>query len=88
MEPSLDATGPAPGEVDLAIVPGVAFDERCCRLGFGGGFYDRLLGELRPDAAALGLAYDVQVVEQVPTGPGDVPVHLVVTPSRVHRVAE
>jgi 5-formyltetrahydrofolate cyclo-ligase len=88
MEPPADAPGPVPRDVDLVIVPGVAFDERCCRLGYGGGYYDRLIAGLGPGAAALGLAYDVQLVDAVPTGPDDRPVHLVITPSGVYRVPE
>ncbi len=85
MEPPADAAGPELGEIDLVLVPGVAFDERCCRLGFGGGYYDRLLAELPARAAAVGLAYDVQIVPEIPIGELDRPVHLIVTPSGVFR---
>ncbi len=69
--------------IDLFVVPGVAFDARGGRLGRGRGHYDATLGLLRPGAARVGLAFDEQVVDQVPTEPHDVPLNAVVTGSRV-----
>jgi 5-formyltetrahydrofolate cyclo-ligase len=61
-------TGPAvdPRTVDLAVVPGVAFDADGGRLGRGGGFYDRLLAALSPATAVIGVCFERQVVERVP----------------------
>ncbi len=87
MEPRAGSPGPELEEVDLVLVPGVAFDERCCRLGFGGGFYDRLLAELPARTALVGLAYDVQIVPEIPMAEHDRPVHMIVTPSGVYRSA-
>ena len=61
-------------KIDLMLVPGLAFDRRGHRLGFGKGFYDRLLPGLRPDALSVGLCYCFQLVDLVPTGPHDVAV--------------
>ena len=60
-------------EIDAAIVPGRAFDGRGARLGRGGGFYDRLLAGLRPDArrATLGFAFEEQFVGPPANGGGD-----------------
>ena len=69
--------------VDLVVVPGVAFDTRGGRLGRGRGHYDATLSRLRPDAARVGLAFDEQVVDRVPTEPHDAPLDVVVTPSRL-----
>ena len=69
----------------LLLVPLLAFDRGCRRLGYGAGFYDRTLGALRRAGVtlALGLAFSAQEVEQVPAGPGDVPLDAVVTESGV-----
>ncbi|MFQ5624485.1 MAG: 5-formyltetrahydrofolate cyclo-ligase [Paracoccaceae bacterium] len=58
---------------DLLIVPLVAFDEKCYRLGYGGGFYDRTLEKLRASgrAIAIGLAYDGQCAPDLPVDPTD-----------------
>ncbi|MEW6547138.1 MAG: 5-formyltetrahydrofolate cyclo-ligase [Bacillota bacterium] len=64
--------------VDLVLVPGVVFDRRGFRLGYGGGYYDRLLGYL-PRAVRVGLAFSLQVVDQLPVLPHDLPVDILVT---------
>jgi 5-formyltetrahydrofolate cyclo-ligase len=81
-EPAADAPEAAAGAIDLVLVPGTAFDERCARLGMGGGFYDRLLPRLAPGALAVGLAFDEQVLAEVPTEAHDAPLDAVVTPTR------
>lgn len=82
-EPSADAPGVMASEFDLVLVPGTAFDESCGRLGMGGGFYDRLLPHLAPGALAIGLAFDEQIVAEVPSETHDVALDAVVTPTRV-----
>jgi 5-formyltetrahydrofolate cyclo-ligase len=72
-----------PRKVDLVVTPGLAFDRAGRRLGYGGGHYDRYLARLRPDAARVGLAFSVQVVDRVPAGPEDQRVHMVVTDADV-----
>ncbi len=71
-----------PAEIDWVLVPGLAFDARCYRLGRGGGHYDRLLPLLRPDAPKWALAFDEQWVDELPVEPHDVPLDGVVLPSR------
>lgn len=64
-------------EIDLVVVPGVAFDPRGNRLGYGGGFYDRTLPLIRqanPAVRLIGLAYGFQVVARLPPDPHDIPV--------------
>lgn len=63
--------------VDLAVVPGVSFDRRGHRIGYGMGYYDSLLKNLR--CKKIGLAYDMQMVEKVPEEPHDVAVDMIVT---------
>lgn len=74
-----------PGEMEAVIVPGVAFDERGNRIGFGKGYYDRLLKRLGKNVPKIGLAYEFQVVPKVPAGEWDVPIHLIVTEKRTIR---
>jgi 5-formyltetrahydrofolate cyclo-ligase len=71
---------PVPEEqIDLVVVPGLAFDRAGNRLGHGGGHYDRFLTRLRPDAVAVGVCFACQLVDSVPSATGDVPVDAVVT---------
>ena len=69
----------------LVLVPMLAFDRACRRLGYGAGFYDRTLAALRRTGAtlAVGLAFSAQEVASVPTGPDDAPLDAVVTESGV-----
>jgi 5-formyltetrahydrofolate cyclo-ligase len=83
-EPLPDAPEADPAEIDLVIVPGVAFDAACNRLGMGAGYYDRLLAEM-PRAVTVGVAFDEQVVDEVPCEPHDRPLDAVVTPNGVRR---
>lgn len=79
---------PLPPElIDLVIVPGLAFDPQGNRLGRGGGFYDRFLSRLRRSAVTIGLAYDVQIIDEVPADDRDISVHFVVTDRRVTETA-
>lgn len=82
-EPAEHAPQVGRGAVDVVIVPGVAFDESGMRLGYGGGYYDRLLPTLPPHALHVGYAYDEQVVDELPAEEHDVHMDLVVTPTRV-----
>ena len=64
--------------VELIAVPGVAFDREGNRMGRGRGFYDRLL-KSTPNAVKIGLAYDFQMMDTIPTEPHDVRMNLVIT---------
>lgn len=70
-------------DVDAVIVPGVAFDERGARLGYGGGYFDRLLPTLRDDCFRIGIAFDEQILDEIPAEEHDEHVDVVVTPTRV-----
>jgi len=65
--------------IDVVIAPGVAFDAAGGRIGYGGGFYDRLLPRLRPGTPVLAAAFGLQVVPAVPEASHDVRVAAVVT---------
>lgn len=68
----------SPQELDLVIVPGLAFDKKGNRLGRGKGCYDRFLATLSPQTPAIGLAFDFQVLPLVPTTSLDVSVKQVI----------
>jgi len=73
-------------EIDLVVVPGVAFDKEGGRIGFGGGFYDRLLvrfSEIKNEVKFVGLAFECQIVERVPREQHDVLVDFIITEKRV-----
>jgi 5-formyltetrahydrofolate cyclo-ligase len=73
----------APATIELALIPGVVFDLRGRRLGFGSGFYDRFLSRLPRNIPTIGLAFDFQVVPQLPFEPHDVALEAIVTEQRV-----
>ena len=74
------ATTIAPGRLDVVAVPGVAFDRRGRRVGYGRGYYDRLLPTT--SASAVALAFGLQVLPgELPAGGADVEVDLIVTES-------
>lgn len=67
-------------QLDLVLVPGVAFDSHGWRLGRGKGFYDRLLAGVR--GTKCGVAFDEQLVDAVPVEPLDIPLNCILTPTR------
>jgi len=70
-----------PDELDLIIVPAVAYDRNGNRLGRGKGFYDRLLATTK--ASTIGVAYDFQLFDELPKEEHDIPVHMVITQTSV-----
>lgn len=76
----------SPEEIDIVIVPGVAFDKKGHRLGYGKGYYDRFLS--KTNALKIGLAYDFQIVENLPAEEHDVPLDLIITPTQIIQTKE
>ena len=72
-------------QIDLALIPGLAFTPDGRRLGRGKGFYDRFLPRLRPDCCKCGIGYDFQIVDELPIEAHDILLDAVVTPSDVYR---
>lgn len=70
-----------PASVDVVVVPGLAFDRTGRRLGHGKAYYDRLLPRMR--AIRIAVAFDEQLVDEVPAGDQDQTMDLVVTPSQL-----
>lgn len=66
-------------EIDVIIVPGVAFDKRGYRVGYGGGYYDRYLSFYK--GALVAFVFDEQLFTQVPFEDHDIPVHRIITQS-------
>lgn len=67
--------------IDFVLVPGVAFTPRCERLGYGGGFYDRLIAQLAHRPPLVAAAFALQVCAEIPVGAGDQRIDLVITES-------
>lgn len=72
-----DEPFPDPSSIDFAVVPGVAYDRAANRLGRGGGYYDRLISQLR--CITVAPAFSFQIFDEVPMEPWDRPVDRVVT---------
>ena len=79
LEPAADCPVVSLNQLDLVLVPGLAFDLAGRRLGRGKGFYDRLLAEVR--GHKCGVAFDAQIVSEVPEEPHDVRVNSILTPT-------
>lgn len=73
-----------PKEVDLAIIPGVAFDKKGHRIGYGKAYYDGLTAYLT--CPKIGLAYEVQIVDNIPAQKHDIPVDGIVTEEAVYHI--
>lgn len=82
-EPLPHCAAVLPGDVDWVLVPGVAFDPAGRRLGYGGGYYDRLLPLVPAHAPRIAGAFEAQIVAALPFGPHDLTVDAIVTETRV-----
>lgn len=87
MEPDSDKCPPVETCCpDIAIVPAVCFDRRGYRLGYGGGYYDRLLATDGMDSTlTIGIGYTFQLVEELPVQPWDMPVDIICTEEELWR---
>ena len=83
-EPPENAPRVEPSDVEFALVPALAVDPRGYRIGYGGGYYDKLLPAL-DSACACAVVYDFQLIAEVPELPFDAAVDLIVTDARVIR---
>jgi 5-formyltetrahydrofolate cyclo-ligase len=83
LEPSQNFKELAVEKIELVIVPGIAFDRYGFRLGYGGGYYDRFLCILPPRVAKIGLAYELQIVEEIPCEEQDYPVDKIITEAKI-----
>ncbi|HUT56036.1 MAG TPA: 5-formyltetrahydrofolate cyclo-ligase [bacterium] len=77
-EPAAGGLAVSVAELDFILVPGIAFDARGGRLGYGMGCYDRVLDQARPGTPLVGIGYDFQLVDEVPLEEHDVPLTAIV----------
>lgn len=69
-------------DIDIAIIPGIAFDRSGMRIGFGKGYYDRFLSEFK--GLKIGLCYEFQLYDSVPHDAHDIPMDIIITEGLVH----
>jgi 5-formyltetrahydrofolate cyclo-ligase len=69
--------------INLAIIPGIAFDERGGRIGYGTGFYDRFIPDLDVTTRKVALAFECQIVPQIPMEPHDRYTDIIITEKRI-----
>jgi len=75
-------------DIDLTIVPGLAFDKNMNRIGFGKGYYDRYLAKTRKDSKNMAIAYEYQVLEEIPYDDYDVKMDYIITEENIYKNAE
>lgn len=86
-EPKMEYIRPvAPEQIDLVIIPGIAFDFNGNRLGYGGGYYDRFLPILPKHCCKVVLAYDFQIIHSVPIDKHDIPVDIIISENNIYRL--
>lgn len=84
-EPQPDVCPPvAIADVDLVLVPGVGFTARGDRLGYGRGYYDRVLAHRDPRTALVAAAFAIQVVDAIPVAGYDVPIDMIITEAETY----
>lgn len=85
LEPKSTTTEVPISTIDLILAPGVAFDKEGYRLGYGGGYYDRLLSQKRKEVLVVALAFECQLIAKVPTEPHDYKMDLIITENQIIR---
>jgi 5-formyltetrahydrofolate cyclo-ligase len=87
-EPSAVVPALTAGDVDVVVVPALAASATGHRLGYGAGFYDRVLPAYRPPAIAIAVVYDFQLLGELPSLDHDVACDIVVTDARTLRITD
>lgn len=83
LEPATEKTADI-SHIDALLIPGLAFDKKGGRMGFGKGYYDRLLEKTH--AVKIALCYEFQILSSVPTEKHDIPMDFIVTEDRIYAV--
>lgn len=81
-EPPLTAPAAGPTDIDVIVVPALALTHAGARLGYGAGFYDATIPDFRPPALAVAIAFDFQLLVELPTDAHDVSCDMIVTDHR------
>jgi 5-formyltetrahydrofolate cyclo-ligase len=84
MEPCESCVAAETKQIDLAVIPGVCFDENFNRMGYGGGFYDKILAGLPENVKKIALCFQVQLIKSVPTEKHDIRVDKIITETKVY----
>ena len=84
-EPSTGARQMSINDVDIVIIPGAGYDAAGNRIGYGGGYYDRLLSGMEKNVPIVAPAYEEQIIDSIPSEPHDIKVQMIVTDRRVIR---
>ena len=72
-------------DINLAIVPGIAFDRNLNRLGYGGGFYDKIIRNLPQNIKKIALSFDIQIVPNIPVLDHDIKIDIIITESKIYK---
>lgn len=86
LEPKDDSNFIDKENIDLIIVPGAVFDLEGNRIGYGGGYYDRFLSNIKDKRNKVALAYDLQIVENIEAEEHDIKVDYIITNSRINKI--
>ncbi|VYU45775.1 5-formyltetrahydrofolate cyclo-ligase [Clostridium tertium] len=86
LEPKDDSSFIAKENIDLIIVPGAVFDIHGNRIGYGGGYYDRFLADIKEKRNKVVLAYDLQVVDFIEVEEHDIKMDYIITNSRINKI--
>lgn len=86
LEPVEGLAGVDIDKIEFFAVPGVAFSQKCERIGYGGGYYDATLPHRSSNSTAAGIAYDFQIVDPGFSDEGDQPVDMVITEKRIFNI--
>lgn len=73
----------SPESIDIVVVPGIVFDLRKYRIGYGAGYYDRFLNTVRENCVKIGVAFDFQILNEIPAEEHDVRLDMIITEKRV-----
>lgn len=73
-----------PKKIDIVFIPGIVFDKRCNRIGFGYGYFDKILKKMEKRIPTYALSFDFQVQESIPKEEHDVPLDYIITEKKIY----